>query len=95
MPSANAGRRGGRWVALKRQVKARREPCCRCGQTIDLTLTWPDPASFSVDHYPHPLSTHPHLAEDPSNLRAAHLKCNQSAGDQGAGVGAVTTSESW
>jgi 5-methylcytosine-specific restriction endonuclease McrA len=91
----NAGRRGGRWVRLKAQVKARRGPCCRCGQPIDYTLSWPDPGSFSVDHYPHPLATHPHLAEDPANLAAAHLRCNQSAHDNGVKPGVGATSETW
>lgn len=44
---ANTGRRGGRWVKLKAEVKGRRGNCCRCGMTIDYTLTWPDPNSFS------------------------------------------------
>lgn len=78
----SAGRKGSRWRKLTAQVRARREPCCRCGQRIDYTLRWPHPQSFSTDHYPHPLSTHPHLAMDPGNLHAAHLDCNQSAGDR-------------
>jgi 5-methylcytosine-specific restriction endonuclease McrA len=90
----HAGRRGARWNRLKAEVKAQRGPCCRCGQPIDYGLAWPDPASFSVDHYPHPLVTHPHLAEDPANLRAAHLRCNQSAGDR-APVSSGSTSEAW
>lgn len=90
-----AGRNGRRWIRLKAEVKARRGPCCRCGQTIDYTLAWPDPRSFSVDHYPHPLSTHPHLAEDPRNLAGAHLDCNQSAGAKGQRPSIGATSEIW
>ncbi|MBA3781021.1 MAG: HNH endonuclease [Nocardioides sp.] len=90
-----AGRSGRRWIRLKAEVKARRGVCCRCGQGIDYSLAWPEPASFSVDHYPHPLSTHPHLAEDPSNLASAHLDCNQSAGDKGVRPSIGATSESW
>jgi len=90
-----AGRGGRPWRTLKAQVRARREPCCRCGQPIDYRLTYPDPASFSVDHYPHPLSTHPHLAQDPANLHAAHLLCNQSAGDSGTAPALGDTSEQW
>lgn len=87
---------GPRWRKLKAQVRGRGGPCCRCGQSIDRTLAWPDPASFSVDHYPHPLSTHPHLAEDPANLAPAHLLCNQSAGASGAGhPGLGDASEAW
>lgn len=76
-------------------MKARREPCCRCGQAIDLTLKWPHPESFSVDHFPFPLSSHPHLAEEPSNLRAAHLGCNNAAGNHDPGPDLGLTSEAW
>lgn len=92
---SNAGRRGARWVRLKAEVKAKRGPCCRCWQRIDYALAYPDPNSFSVDHFPHPLSTHPHLAEDPSNLAPAHLVCNQSAGDKGTTPTIGATSEAW
>lgn len=81
------GRSGRPWRRLVAHVRARRGPCCRCGQPINYRLPYlnagtgrPDPAAFSVDHYPHPLSTHPWLAEDPDNLAPAHLRCNQSAG---------------
>ena len=84
---ANAGRSGRRWKRLKDEVYARRGPCCRCGQAIDYDLPYlddktglPNPQAKSVDHYPYPRSTHPHLAEDPANLAAAHLGCNWHAG---------------
>ena len=76
------GRKGRPWTRLVANVKMRRRPCCRCSQPIDYTLAWPHPDSFSVDHYPHPLSTHPHLAEDPGNVAAAHLRCNLGAGNR-------------
>ena len=91
----HAGRSGRRWNRLRQEVKARRAPCCRCGQPINLALNWPHPESFSVDHYPHPLSTHPHLAEDPGNLAGAHLRCNQSAGNGSPQPDLGTTSEQW
>lgn len=98
-----AGRTGRRWHRLKTQVYSHHAPCCRCGQPINYTLPYlnpltgrPDPNSKSVDHYPHPLSTHPHLAEDPTNLAAAHLGCNWHAGAGGPlAVVAGTTSENW
>jgi 5-methylcytosine-specific restriction endonuclease McrA len=93
--SDNRGRRGGRWKKLTAEVRARRELCCRCWQPIDYSLAYPDPHSFSVDHYPHPRSTHPHLAEEPSNLHAAHLDCNKNAGDRGAKPTIGATSEPW
>lgn len=90
-----AGRTGRRWLRLKAEVKARRRPCCRCGQKINYALAWPDPDSFSVDHYPHPLDTHPHLAEDPANLASAHLDCNSSAGKRGVRPNLGAMSETW
>lgn len=86
---------GPRWRRLKANVRLRGGLCCRCVQPIDYTLSWPDPESFSVDHYPHPYATHPHLAEDPANLAPAHLHCNQSASDNGARPGLGTPSETW
>lgn len=82
------GRSSRRWTeVIVPNVRSRRTPCCRCGQRIDYALKWPDPASFSVDHYPFPLSTHPHLAESMENLASAHLRCNQSAGNSGVKPG--------
>jgi 5-methylcytosine-specific restriction endonuclease McrA len=96
------GRAGRPWVRLKAEVYARRRPCCRCGQPIDYTLPYldpftgrPNPDGKSVDHYPLPLSTHPYLAEDPSNLAAAHLRCNVSAGNRGDVPRVGVPSEAW
>lgn len=92
---AQPGRNGHAWTKLKAQVRGRHESCCRCGQRIDYRLAWPDPDSFSVDHYPHPLSTHPHLAHDLGNLHAAHLVCNQQAGATGPRPQLGLPSEPW
>lgn len=96
------GRSGRPWTRLKAEVYARREPCIRCGQPVNYALPYidpttgrPDPHAKSVDHFPHPLSTHPHLAEDPANCRAAHLGCNWSAGASGEQRGVAETSEDW
>lgn len=86
---------GPRWRRLKAEVRARGGPCCRCSQPIDYSLAYPDPNAFSVDHYPHPFSTHPWLAEDPANLAPAHLHCNQSAGNTGVRPGLGEPSEAW
>ncbi len=98
----HAGRSTRRWRLLKQEVYLRRAPCCRCGQPINYALPYlnertglPDPAGRSVDHYPHPLSTHPHLAEEPTNVAAAHLGCNMSAGDRTATATLGITSRRW
>jgi hypothetical protein len=96
-PKAKAkrvGRTGSRWRALVRNLKAQRLPCALCHQTIDYTLDWPDPYCFSVDHI-RPVSTHPHLAEDPSNLQAAHLSCNSSRGARTPRPALGVTSRDW
>lgn len=95
MTAARPGREGRPWRKLKLVVRSRGEPCCRCAQPIDYALVYPDPNSFSVDHYPFPLSTHPHLAHDLGNLHAAHLECNWHAGNRGAGPGLGDASEAW
>lgn len=95
MAAKHAGRSTRRFRALAANLKTKRRGCCRCGQPIDYSLENPDPGSFSVDHYPHPLSTHPHLAEDPGNLDAAHLRCNESAGKSNPKPGLGVPSRSW
>lgn len=93
MASPNAGRRGKRWQRLKANQRAKRLPCCVCGQPIDYSLTWPDPGSFSVEHKK---SWHdnPALREDPANLDSAHLGCNSSKG-KGQGPQLGEASEAW
>lgn len=76
-----AGRSGGTWRKLWATQRAKGMPCWLCGQPVDLALPKTDERSFSVDHY-YPLVTHPHLAEDPANLRSAHLACNRQRGAQ-------------
>lgn len=104
MVARHRGRQGSQWARLKANVYARREPCCRCGQPIDYTLPYRDRVtgevdlnSKSVDHYPHPYSTHPHLAMDPGNLQAAHLGCNikAQANLNGATTDLGEPSEDW
>lgn len=88
------GRDTRTWRRLRQEVRARHGQCCRCEQPIDYSLRWPDPDSFSVDHW-QPLSLRPDLAEDPSNLMAAHLRCNQSHGDEPPSPGLGEPSEHW
>lgn len=91
----NAGRSGARWRALRENIRAARPVCYYDGQPIDYDAKWPHPDSFSVDHKL-PRSKHPELAEDPGNLVACHLRCNQVKGDRAqlhAGLG--NRSEEW
>lgn len=52
-------------------------PCWICRQPIDYTITdITDDDVWEPDHV-YPVSTHPDLYEDPSNLRASHRGCNR------------------
>lgn len=93
MAGANAGRRGRRYERLKANQRAKRLPCCVCGQPIDYALSWPDPGSFSVEHRKS-WHEHPELREDPANFDSAHLGCNSSKGKTGGPTIGVT-SEIW
>lgn len=93
MSSDNHGRHGRPWNRLREEVRARRAPCCLCGQAIDYSLKHPDPRSFSVQHIKD-WHRYPELRHEPSNLDAAHLGCNSSAQQDGKPrLGA--TSEDW
>lgn len=58
------------------QVKREEPVCWLCGKQIDAWRRRPDPLCYSTDHVI-PASVDPGLAEVRSNLRAAHLVCNQ------------------
>lgn len=79
-------------VSSRRMLKLTREffdagkrehiPCWICGQPIDYTIrAGTEPMSHELDHY-YPVSTHPHLQEDPANFRHAHRECNQRRGNR-------------
>jgi 5-methylcytosine-specific restriction endonuclease McrA len=94
MPSPHAGRTTRRFKLLARKLRAARRPCWLCGQPIDYSLPRDDPQAFTVDHAL-PRSTHPHLAEEPTNLRAAHARCNKSRGTTDPKPGIGSTSRDW
>jgi hypothetical protein len=76
-------------------LRARREPCCLCGQPIDYTLPRNDRWSFTVAHG-YSVKTHPALARDPDNIRgAAHRACNSSAGISNEPLGLGGLSADW
>lgn len=92
--SKRAGRSGGRWRKLWADQRAKRLPCWICQQPINYSAPPESDDSFSADHF-HPRSTHPHLAEEPSNLRSAHLHCNKARGDREVKPGLGHAVQSW
>ena len=94
MNRVSAGRKGHNWRKLTANLRAQRRPCWLCGQPIRYDLAWPHPDSFSTDHVAE-LVNHPELAEDPTNLRAAHLLCNTSRGARAPKPSIGTTSRHW
>lgn len=93
MAGPNAGRSGARWRRLRVEQRAKHLPCWLCGQPIDYDAAEGADA-FSVDHVL-PRSTHPHLAEDPVNLRSAHSRCNKERGARAPHPALGITSEAW
>lgn len=53
--------------------------CYLCKESIDITLEWPDPRSFTVDHI-QPISKGG--SDTPSNVSASHWICNLSKGNR-------------
>lgn len=63
-----------RYKRLVSKVKARGDVCAICWHAIDLSLRFPDPMSFEVDHII-PVSKGGDLY-DPANAQASHRCCN-------------------
>lgn len=95
-----AGRNTRRWTTIIRPQCRRRDmeanaPCWICGQPIDYTIKDGQPDAWSPDHV-YPLNKYPEHAEDPANIRAAHLACNKSRNDKGTATTALgNTSRTW
>lgn len=94
MANANAGRRGRRWERLKANLRACHHPCWLCGQPIDYGAHHTDPNSFSVDHIKSRLD-YPELREEPTNLAAAHLRCNTGRGTRDPAPTIGSASRRW
>lgn len=88
------GRSTRNFRRLSANLRSQRRACCLCGQPIDYTLEYPDPGSFTVQHILS-RSTHPHLAEDPGNLDAAHKRCNEHAGNSNEPPGLGDADDQW
>lgn len=80
-----AARPGRNNAAYQRHVAnmraARVQPCHLCHQPIDYDAPANTDDAFEADHK-HPTSTHPHLADDPTNLAPSHHKCNRRRGNK-------------
>lgn len=71
------------YVRARRDLRAGKGPCWLCGQPIDYGAPAYHPDGFEADHV-YPVSTHPHLAGDPGNIRASHMRCNRARGNTDA-----------
>ena len=73
MPFATKAIRDKARLRVAQRVKAG-EPCWFCKTPIDLTIAYPHPLSFTVDH-----ATPTSLggSDDYSRLRPAHNRCNR------------------
>jgi len=87
-----------RYQLLREQFKqdcwAEDARCWLCPFPIDYSAGQYEEDAFELDHY-YPVSTHPELAEDPSNFRASHRRCNQVRGNAPPVVEVDRTSEDW
>lgn len=73
MPFATKSKRDRARRRIAARVKAG-EGCCFCGQPIDITLKYPHPMSFTVDHI---TPTSRGGCDDYDQLRPAHASCNR------------------
>lgn len=73
MPFASKAIRDRARRRISQRVQAG-EPCCFCHRPIDLTLAYPHPKSFVVDHA-NPTSLGG--GDDYAGLRPAHNRCNR------------------
>lgn len=74
MPFATKAIRDRARRRIAQRVRAG-EPCCFCGEPIDLSVPWPDPWSYVVDHsIPTSRGGGDHGDDQ---LRPAHKQCNE------------------
>lgn len=88
------GRSGGNWRKLVANQRAKQLPCWICRQPINYAAKANSSDAFEVDHIK-PLSTHPHLAEEPTNLASVHSLCNRAKGAKAASPALGDTSRNW
>lgn len=93
------GRDTRRWrmikAAFREECAAEDLPCWICRQDIDYSITdWTDDEVFEPDHL-YVLSEYPEYAEDPTNLRPSHRRCNRVRGNSMHLEGLGQTSKKW
>lgn len=72
-------------------------PCWICDLPIDYEAASDDYGNddrFQEDHF-WPVSTHPHLQDDPDNKRASHAGCNRERGNGAPVVDLGIPSRQW
>ena len=79
-PTSAIRRRARKRVAQR--VKAG-EPCALCGQPIDLSVPYPDPLAFTVDHI---VPTSNGGGDEYEQLRPAHFRCNRQRSNLPSGT---------
>ncbi len=87
-----------RWKRLRailyRRDRKANAPCWICGQPIDYRAPAGTPDAWEPDHVL-PVASHPELAYDPGNIRAAHSSCNRSRGSKAAEPSLGSPSRTW
>ena len=73
MPFATKAIRDRARKRIAQRIKAGQR-CCFCDQPIDLSVPYPEPMSFVVDHI---VPTSHGGRDDYGSLRPAHNKCNR------------------
>ena len=74
MPFATKAIRDRARMHVAQRVRAG-EPCCFCHRPIDLSIRYPHPQSFTVDHA---IPTSHGGTDDSSQWRPAHFTCNRT-----------------
>jgi 5-methylcytosine-specific restriction endonuclease McrA len=81
----------------REQCAAADAPCWLCGLPIDYAAAYDDYGNddrFQEDHF-FPVSTHPHLQEDPTNKRPSHAGCNRDRSNGAPASGLGVLSREW
>lgn len=92
------GRDTRRWRVVRQQAyrrdMERDARCWICGGRIDYAAPSGTPDAWEPDHFL-PVSTHPELAEEITNLRPSHRSCNLSRGTSMVVEGVGKPSRDW